>query len=164
MRLDYEGAYSRNQTLDKFPLWQFRCNPGTVNWDFTNKIYEAAPEQECTAQQMQFRQFQDHRELDKERIWQAKVDATYELGQLGARSFLKFGLKYRTSDRDQDVNEALYSRGSSGNRFTMGDYGLGGPGVCTYPSSEDPDQCYLNSPTFNIPALQEFTDQNSGAT
>jgi TonB-dependent receptor len=162
LRLDYEGAYSRNQTLDKFPLWQFRCNPGTVNWDFTNKIYEAAPEQECTAQQMQFRQFQDHRELDKERIWQAKVDATYELGQLGARSFLKFGLKYRTSDRDQDVNEALYSRGSSGNRFTMGDYGLGGPGVCTYPSSEDPDQCYLNSPTFNIPALQEFTDQNLG--
>ena len=108
LKLDYEGAYSRNQTLDKYPVWQFRCNPGTVDWNFSQKVYTAAPEQECTAQQMQFRQFQNYHELDTEKIWQGKIDATYDLG---GESFLKFGAKYRTDDRDQDVNEpTLYAR------------------------------------------------------
>ena len=44
----------------------------------------------------------------------------------------------------------------------MGDYGLGGPGVCTYPNSADTDQCYYNSPTFDIPALKAFTDKYLG--
>jgi TonB-dependent receptor len=159
LKLDYEGAYSRNETLDRFPVWQFRCNPGTVDWDFSDTIYTAAPEHECTADQMQFRQYQAYHELDTEKIWQGKIDATYDLGD---RSFLKFGLKYRSSDRDQDVDEPTYTRGSSGNRFTMGDYGLGGPGICVYADSADTDKCYNNSPTFDIPALEAFTGKYLG--
>ncbi|TPG15809.1 TonB-dependent receptor [Sphingomonas koreensis] len=159
LKLDYEGAYSRNETLDQYPLWQFRCNPGTVDWDFSQKVYTAVPEQECTAQQLQFRQFQDYHELDSEKIWQGKFDATYDLGN---QSFFKFGFKYRRSDRDEDINEPTYVRGGSGDRFTLGDYGLGGPGLCVYPNSADTGQCYDNAPTFNIPALQDFTDQNLG--
>jgi len=159
LKLDYEGAYSRNQTLDKYPIWQFRCNPGTVDWDFSQKIYSAAPEQECTAQQLQFRQYQAYHELDVEKIWQGKLDARYDLG---GESFLKFGFKYRASDRDEDINEPTYTRGSSGNRFTMGDYGLGGPAICVHPNSADTNQCYENSPTFDIPALKAFTDKTLG--
>ena len=44
LKLDYVVGRSHNEMLDEFPIWQFRCNPGTVNFDFTNKIYSAVPE------------------------------------------------------------------------------------------------------------------------
>jgi TonB-dependent receptor len=161
-KLDYEGAYSRNRTLDRYPLWQFRCNPGTVNFDFSDKVYSAAPVTECSANQLQFRQYQDFHQVNVEKIWQGKVDGTYTLDGLDAGSFLKFGAKYRDTDRSFDQDNTTYMRGSTANRWTLGQYGLGGPGVCVYPNSANTDQCFSNSPTFNIPALQAFTAQHLG--
>jgi TonB-dependent receptor len=159
LRLDYEGAYSRNRTLDRYPLWQFRCNPGTVNFDFSDKIYTAAPVTECTAEQMQFRQYQAFHQLSTEKIWQGKLDAKYDLG---GGSVLQFGAKYRNTDRDFDQDNTTYTRGSTANRWTLGQYGLSGPSLCVKPNSADTSQCYTNGPTFNIAALQGFTDQNVG--
>jgi TonB-dependent receptor len=159
LRLDYEGAYSRNRTLDRYPLWQFRCNPGTVNFDFSDKIYTAAPVTECTADQMQFRQYQAFHQLSTEKIWQGKLDAKYDLG---GGSVLQFGAKYRNTERDFDQDNTTYVRGSSANQWTLGKYGLSGPSLCVKPNSADTSQCYTNGPTFNIAALQGFTDQNVG--
>ncbi len=160
LKLDYEGAYSRNETLDKYPIWQFRCNPGTVNFDFSDKIYAATPATECTANQMQFRQFTDFHQLNTEDIYQGKVDATYDLG---GGSFLKFGGKYRDTKRDFDQDNPTYARATAtANRFTLGQYGLGAPGVCVYPDSQHTDQCYSNGPVFDIGALKAFTDANLG--
>jgi TonB-dependent receptor len=159
LRLDYEGAYSRNRTLDRYPLWQFRCNPGTVNFDFSDKIYTAAPVTECTAEQMQFRQYQAFHQLSTEKIWQGKLDAKYDLG---GGSVLQFGAKYRNTERDFDQDNTTYVRGSSANQWTLGKYGLSGPSLCVKPNSADTSQCYTNGPTFNIAALQGFTDQNVG--
>jgi TonB-dependent receptor len=159
LKLDYTGAYSRNRTLDRYPLWQFRCNPGTVNFDFSGKIYTAAPTTECTADQMQFRQYQAFHQVSTERIWQGKIDGTYDLG---GGSILKFGGKYRDTDRDFDQEQPTYVRGKSPNFFTLGQYGLGGPTVCVKPNSADTGQCYLNGPTFDIDALKGFTGQNLG--
>ncbi|UIJ46640.1 TonB-dependent receptor [Sphingomonas cannabina] len=159
LRFDYEGAYSRNETLDQFPIWQFRCNPGTVDFDFSDKIYTAGPRTECRADQMQFRQYTYSHQLNTEKIWQGKLDATYDLGE---GSFLKFGAKYRGTDRDFDQNNPTYVRGSAANRWTLGQYGLDAPAICVYPNSQDTDQCYSNGPVFDIGALQGFTDQHLG--
>jgi TonB-dependent receptor len=162
LKLDYEGAYSRNETLDKFPIWQFRCNPGRVDFDFTQKVYAATPATECTANQMQFRQFTKQHQLNTEKIWQGRFDATYQLDSVGEGSFLKAGAKYRATDRDFDQDNPTWVRGSAANRWTLGQYNLGGPAVCVYPNSADTDQCFSNGPTFNIPALQQFTDAHLG--
>ncbi|QNA84357.1 TonB-dependent receptor [Sphingomonas sp. So64.6b] len=159
LKFAYEGAYSRNETLDQFPIWQFRCNPGTVNFDLTNPIYTATPVTECTANQMQFRQYTYSHQLNTEKIWQGKVDATYDLD---GGSFLKFGAKYRNTDRDFDQDNPTYVRGAAANRWTLGQFGLGGPATCVYPNSQNTGQCYSNGPTFNIDALNDFTDQNLG--
>ncbi|PZU08053.1 TonB-dependent receptor [Sphingomonas sp.] len=163
LKLDYEGAYSRNRTLDRYPIWQFRCNPGTVNFDFTDKVYSAAPATECSANQLQFRQYQKFHQVNVEKIWQGRIDATYSLDGLGDGSFLKFGGKYRDTDRSFDQDNPTWTRASaSANRWTLGQYDLGAAGTCVYPNSADTDQCYYNSPLFNISALQAFTDQNLG--
>lgn len=159
-KLAYEGGYSRNQTTDKYPLWQFRCNPGTVNFDFSDKVYTAAPVTECAASQLQFRQYTAFDQRNVEKIWQGKVDGTYDLGE---GSFLKAGAKYRDTSRDFNQDSPTYVRAATAaNRFTLGQYGLGGPAVCVYPNSADTDACFVNSPTFDIPALQAFTALNLG--
>jgi TonB-dependent receptor len=161
-KLAYEGGYSRNQTLDRYPLWQFRCNPGPATFDFTNEVYTAAPVSECSANQLQFRQYQKFRQLNVEKIWQGKIDGTYDLG---GESFLKFGGKYRDTRRSFDQDQPTWVRGTTAaTRFTLGQYNLGGPTICVYPNSADTDQCYRNGPTFDIPALQSFTGQNLGGT
>jgi len=160
LKLEYEGGYSRNQTLDQYPIWQFRCNPGTVTFDFSDKLYSAAPVTECSANQLQFRQYQAFHQLSDEEIWQGKADATYVLG---GDSFVKFGGKYRHTDRAFDQEQPTWTRASANaNRWTLGQYGLGGPAVCVYPDNKNTDRCFNNSPTFNIPALQDFTDANLG--
>lgn len=159
LKLDYEGSHSQNETLDKFPIWQFRCNPGAVNFNFGEKIYEAAPVTECTANQLEFRQYQDSYELNVEKIWQGKIDATWRLDE---RSFLRTGFKYRSTDRSYNKDLATYVRAAAPNRWTLGGTNTGAPGVCVYPDSDNTGQCYFNSPTFNIPALQAFTAANLG--
>ncbi|GGE94565.1 TonB-dependent receptor [Sphingomonas prati] len=164
LTLNYDAAYSRNRTIDRYPLWQFRCNPGTVNFDFTEKVYEAAPVTECTGNQLQFRQYQEFDQVNVEKIWQGKIDATYTLDGIGdGGSFLKFGGKYRDTDRTFDQDNPTWVRASAtGNRWTLGQYGLDAPGECVNPDSAHPKQCYFNAPVFDIAALQAFTEQNRG--
>lgn len=161
LKLDYEAAHSHNETLDKFPIWQFRCNPGTVNFDFRDKVYSASPVTECTANQLEFRQYQSSYQLNVEKIWQGKLDATWDFGN---RSFIRAGFKYRDTTRSFNQDLATYVRAANPNRWTLGQFNLGGPGECVYPNSANTSQCYFNSPTFNIPALQAFTAQNLGGT
>jgi TonB-dependent receptor len=157
-KLAYEGGYSRNQTLDQFPIWQFRCNPGRVTFDFSQDIYQAAPDTECTANQLQFRQYQYSHQLNDETIWQGKVDGTVDLSGLG---FIKFGAKYRNTDRTFDQDTPTWVRASAtANRWTLGQYNLGAPAVCVYP--DNTGRCFSNGPTFDIPALQAFTAQHLG--
>lgn len=157
LKLEYVVGRSHNEMLDEFPIWQFRCNPGTVNFDFTNTIYSAVPEHECTANQMQFRQYTYSYEKSVEDIWQGKFDATYDLG---GSNFIKVGVKYRASDRDENLNNDTWNRAGSSNRFTLGQFGLDAPGVFVHPDGSNLDHGYLNSPRFDPTKIQQFTDQN----
>ncbi len=160
LKLEYMGARSHNEVLDRFPTWQFRCNPGTVDFDFSHTIYSATPRTECTGNQMQFRSYLFHHEAGTEGIWQGRFDATYDLD---GGSFLKAGVKYRTSDRDFDSSEDTWGRGgNNATRFTMGQFGLDGPAVVVHPDNDDPSRGFVNGPTFNISALKDFTAQNIG--
>ncbi|WP_213980444.1 TonB-dependent receptor [Sphingomonas sp. dw_22] len=160
LKLEYMGARSHNEVLDRFPTWQFRCNPGTVDFDFSHTIYSATPRTECTPNDMQFRSYLFHHESGTEGIWQGRFDATYDLG---GESFLKAGVKYRTSDRDFDSSEDTWGRGgNAATRFTMGQFGLDGPAVIVRPDNDDPGREFVNGPTFNIQALKDFTAKNIG--
>jgi TonB-dependent receptor len=161
LKFDYEGAYSRNDTKDQFPIWQFRCNTGPVDFDFGETIYSAVPRTECNPNQLQFRQYQEQDQHNIEKIWQGKLDATWNLGE--DRGFIKGGFKLRDTRRSFDQDLPTWVRASAAaNRWTLGQYNLGGPGVCVYPDSQHTDQCYFNSPTFDIDALKAFTAQHLG--
>ena len=155
LKLDYVGSRSRNKVLDRFQTWQFRCNPGPVTFDFTDTLYTASPVTECSANQLQFRQYNLSTQRGVEDIWQGKLDATYDLG---GESFLKFGAKYRASDRDLDQSNPVYDRGSAANRFTLGQFNLQGGSVTVYPDNTNTDKGYINSPLIDPAAIQAFTD------
>lgn len=158
LKLDYAGAYSRNTFFDEFPIWQFRCNPGTVDFDFSELIYTARPRTECTARQMQFRQYQESYMKGTEDIWQGRFDATYDLG---GESFLKFGGKYRDTDREYDQNVDTWGRGANNaTRFILGQFDLQGEDDIVRPDQKDPDREFLNSPTIDPDKIRAFTDAN----
>jgi len=157
LKLDYVAARSHNETLDKFPIWQFRCNPGTIDFDFSNRIYTATPRTECTANQMQFRQYTFSHDKAVENIWQGKIDATYDLDD---GSFLKVGAKYRASDRSENASNETWTRGGSNARFTMGQFGLQGATDIVTPDGSDTDRKFVNSPTIDPAKMLQFTAQN----
>ena len=161
IKLDYVLGHVRNTVSDKIPLWQFRCNPGTVDFDFTDTIYTAAPRAECTANQLQFRQYSNQDQEGVERIWQGKIDATYALDGMDGHSFVKVGAKYRTTDKSFDQTNDVWVRGSTNaTRFTLGQFNLQGPTFSVYPDGSNTDKVYLNGPTIDEAAITAFTAAN----
>jgi TonB-dependent receptor len=155
LKLDYVVSRSHNEVLDKFPIWQFRCNPGAVDFDFTKPIFAAAPRTECTAAQMQFRQYTFSHQSGDEFIWQGKLDATYDLG---GKNFLKFGGKYRDSDRALDASNDVYAPASAAFRFPMSQFNLQGKPITVFP--DDDTRAYLNSPVADPAAITAWTAAN----
>ena len=158
LKLDYVASWGRNRVLDQFPIWQFRCNPGTVNFDFTQKLYTATPVAECTPNQLQFRQYTFSRQQGVEDTWQGKFDATYDLG---GESIVKLGFKYRDTDKTLDQSNTVYDRGgNAATRFTLGQFNLQGPTQLVYPDSRNTDRAYTNTPTIDPAAIRAFTAAN----
>jgi len=158
LKLDYVLARVHNEVREPNQLWQFRCNPGTVDFDFTDTIYSAAPRTECSASQMNFRQYTEQNERGDEDIWQGKLDATYDLSSFDEGSFLKVGGKYRTTDKDFDSRNDTYTRGgNAATRFTMAQFGLAGDPVLAYPEAGKP---YVVAPTIDLDAIRAFTAAN----
>jgi TonB-dependent receptor len=155
LKVEYEGSRSHNELLDQFPIWQFRCNPGKVNFDFSDKVYSAAPVTECTAGQMTFNQYTYSHQVAIQTIWQGKFDATYDLG---GKSFLKVGAKLQTTDQSFDANNPTWGVGTT--KWTEGSAGIGAPSLCVYPNSANTGQCYVNSPSIDPASMQAFTDAN----
>lgn len=157
LTLDFGGAYVHNVFHEYEGVWQFRGNPGTANFDFTNKVYTAAPITELTPAGLQFRQYTLRDDIGSEDTWQGKLDARYDLD---GESFLKVGAKYRSTDKRFDQNVSLYQRGSTANRFTLADYDLYGADETVYPES---GRGYFNGPTIDTDAMVAFTDQYLGS-
>lgn len=158
LTLDYAVSYSRNEVLDAFPIWQFRCNPGAVAFDFSEKLYTAVPLAECTPNQLQFRQYTNSRQEGREDIWQGRFDATYDLG---GDSILKYGFKYRETDKAVDQRNDVWDRGATAaTRFTLGQFSLQGPNLTVYPDDRNPDRGYANAPTIDPAAITAFTAAN----
>ena len=156
LTLDFGGAYVHNVFHEYEGVWQFRGNPGTATFDFTDKVYTAAPITELTPAGLQFRQYTRRDDVGTEDTWQGKLDARYDLG---GESFIKVGAKYRSTDKNFDQNVSLYQRGSSANRFTLADYALFGADGTVYPVS---GRGYFNGPTIDTDAMEAFTGQYLG--
>jgi TonB-dependent receptor len=155
LKLDYVGAFSHNELLDQFPIWQYRCSPGPVNFDFSDKVYTASPVTECTPNQMAFNQYTYSHQVAIQEIWQGKFDATYDLG---GKSFLKAGVKYQSTDQSFDANNPTWGVGNI--KWSEGSVGVAAPGLCVHPNSADTGQCYVNSPSIDPSASQAFTAAN----
>jgi TonB-dependent receptor len=157
-KLDYVLARVHNEVREPNELWQFRCNPGTVDFDFSERIYTATPRTECTDAQMNFRQHSKQWETGDEDIWQGKADLTWDLPSFGEKSFVKVGAKYRATDKGFDANNDVWTRGSAANRFTLAQFNLGGSPVISYPDNDD--RPFLITPTIDAEAITAFTEQN----
>lgn len=155
--LDFGGAYVHNVFHEYEGVWQFRGTPGDATFDFTDKVYTAAPVTELTASNTQFYQYTLRDDVGTEDTWQGKADLRYDLG---GESFIKIGAKYRATDKSFDQQVSLYKRGSTANRFSLADYGLAGADMTAYPVS---GRGYLISPVIDTNAMIAFTDQYLGS-
>ncbi|TAK14609.1 MAG: TonB-dependent receptor [Rhizorhabdus sp.] len=159
LRLDYVLARVHNEVREPNQLWQFRCNPGTVDFDFSDEVFRAQPRSECTPAQMNFRQYTEQNERGDEDSWQGKIDLTYDMaGMFGDGSFLKGGAKYRTTDKDFDARNDTWTRGANAaNRFTLAQFGLAGDPVLSYPEKGRP---YPVAPVIDLDRIRDFTAAN----
>lgn len=159
VKLDYVVARVHNEVREPNQLWQFRCNPGAVDFDLGEKIFTALPRTECTAAQMGFRQYTEQFETGDEDIWQGKLDLTWNIAALDAGNNVKLGAKYRTTDKSFDSRNDTWARGgNAATRFTLGQFNLQGEPVRTYPDGDD--RVYLNSPTIGANAIRDWTKAN----
>jgi len=159
LKLDYVVARVHNEVREPNQLWQFRCNPGTVDFDFREKIFTATPRTECTANQLGFRQYTEQMETGDEDIWQGKLDLTWNIAALDEGSNVKLGGKYRTTDKRFDSRNDTWTRGgNAATRFTLGQFNLQGEPVRTYPDGDD--RPYLNGPTIGANAIRDWTKGN----
>ncbi|AHE54913.1 TonB-dependent receptor [Sphingomonas sanxanigenens] len=151
---DYGGARSHNEVIEPNQLWQFRGNPGTVDFDFSDRLFTATPRTPLTANGLQFRQYSEQDERGDEYIWTGKLDVTRKLA-FGNDSFIRVGGKYRATDKDFDSNNTVYTRGGgSATRFSLGQFDLAGEDVFSYPRKGRP---YLITPVIDADRIIDFT-------
>jgi TonB-dependent receptor len=163
LKLDWVVARIDNEVIEPNQLWQFRCNPGTVDFDLSEKVFSAVPRSECAASQLNFRQYTEQNESGEENTWQAKGELTWKLSALGDDSFIRLGGKYRTTDKSFDSANDTWTRGgNAATRFTLAQFGLVGAPVNTYPDGGD--RIYLNAPTIDAAAIKAWTAANLAGT
>jgi TonB-dependent receptor len=157
---DYGIARSHNEVIEPNQLWQFRGNPGTVDFDFTDKLFSAVPRTPLTADGLGFRQYTVQDESGDEYIWTGRLDVTRKLG-FGDDSWLKLGGKYRATDKDFDANNSIFSRGSNAaTRFTLGQFGLQGADVISHAGG---GHDYLITPVIDAGLIDAFTADPANA-
>lgn len=159
LKLDWTIARIHNEVIEPNQLWQFRCNPGTVDFDLSDKVFTVTPRTECSASQLNFRQYTEQNESGEEDTWQARGDLTWDLPTLGEGSFVRAGGKYRGTDKSFDSANDTWTRGgTAATRFTLAQFGLAGGPVNTYP--RDADLAYPIAPTIDADTIAAWTAAN----
>lgn len=157
---DYGLARSHNRVVEPNELWQFRGNPGAVDFDFSDKLFTATPRTPLTPTGLGFRQYTVQDESGDEYIWTGRLDVTRKLA-LGENSFIKLGGKYRATDKDFDSNNTVYARGANAaTRFTLGQFNLQDDPVTSYARR---GRGYLITPTIGADAIAAFTKDPANA-
>ncbi|MGV3455982.1 TonB-dependent receptor [Sphingomonas sp.] len=158
VKVDYVVARVHNEVREPNQLWQFRCNPGTVDFNFAERVFTATPRTECAASQLNFRQYAEQFETGDEDIWQGKADLTWTIPGM-EDSFVAAGGKFRLTDKSFDSRNDSWTRGGNATtRFTLGQFNLAGPTVLVYPDGDD--RPYANGPTIDAAAITAWTAAN----
>lgn len=158
-KIDYGVARVHNEVREPNVLFQFRGNPGIVDFDFSDRLYTAVPRTELTPAGLQFRQYSMQNESGDEDIWQGRIDVRHEL-PMGGKSFVGFGAKYRATDKGFDVNNTVYTRGATAaTRFTLGQFMLDGPNVTVFPRK---GRGYTLSPVIDAGKIVAFVNERLG--
>lgn len=157
---DYGLARSHNEVIEPNQLWQFRGNPGVVDFDFTDELFSAAPRTPLTPGGLGFRQYTVQDESGDEYIWTGRLDITRKLN-FGDNSYVKVGGKYRATDKDFDSNNTVFARGANAaTRFTLGQFNLQGPDVI---SRVGGGHDYLITPVIHGALITAFTADPANA-
>lgn len=154
---DYGVAVAHNEVIEPNQLWQFRASPGVVNFDFSERVFEARPRTPVTASMLGFRQYSFQDETGEEDSVNARIDGRYDFAAMNGGA-LTFGLKHRTTDKTFDSGNTVWTRAGNPNRFTLDQFGLAGPSVTTYPDGDD--RPYVIDPTIDAGAILDFTADN----
>ncbi len=153
----WDLSYGYNELVEPNQLWQFRATSAnlTVDFDMRPLLYTAEA-RNASASLLGFRQHTVQDESGDETNIAAKVDIRRDL-EIGAGSYLKFGLKVRDTDKTFDGRTDQYDRAAAGpNRFTLADFGLQGPVM----EVDLGDYTYFNRFTIDADAIRKFTAEN----
>jgi TonB-dependent receptor len=154
--LAWDASYVSNELDEPNAVWQFRGGSLTTDFDMRPLLYTATARVEAAPSALGFRQVTLQENFGEETIGSLKADATRKLG-FGEDSILKFGFKYRDTEKSQDNNNDVYTRAGSGPfRFTLADFDLQGADTRTLLDG----RTYYNSPTIDAAEMQRFTRDN----
>jgi TonB-dependent receptor len=153
--LEFAGSRVHNEVIEPNRLWTFRDVPGTVSFDFSEKLYTARALTPLGTN-IGFRQYSEQDENGEEDIWAGRIDLKHELSGM-ENSWIRAGAKLRMTDKFFDVENRLWDRASaaSGQRFTLGSQNLAGPAVLVRVG-----RGYTIDSAINEDAIIAFTDAN----
>ncbi|MCH8686353.1 TonB-dependent receptor [Pedomonas mirosovicensis] len=154
---EYGIARIHNELDEPNQSWQFRGNPGPLDFDFTDKLYTVTPQNGyLTPADLEFREYTEQDDHGEEDTWAARLDLKRDL-EFSENSFVKFGANFRTTDKSFNGNTTSYGRGSAGNRFSLD--GLAGDSV--WVDAGGASDYYL-SPSIDQDAIIDFTEGKLG--
>ncbi len=154
--LDWQVGFSRGQ----------RDTPNRVDWEFrsaANAFPNSYDVSDPTApivtpsanfyegSAYPFRRVRFRTDLEREDVVTGEVSLRRDLQVSGRRAFWKAGAKVVARDKTQDRSNMNYT----GAGFTLGDFGLGGPGTNDFFEGHA-----SFGPILNLGALQQFFTQN----
>ncbi len=143
---DYSLSYGKNKIDDHDQNWQFRGGSLTSDWDVGPLLYQATPRAQARPVDMVFNQYTNKQTDGFEKTWTGVLNAKRSL-DFGAKSYLKFGFKYRDTDKQSDVETPTYGLASgTANRFTLADFNLLGTPTFSYVGD---GVIYPNNPTIS---------------
>lgn len=156
--LVYDAAYVRDKLAEPNQAWTFKGGSLSGTFDMSDLTFTVTPSTEATGSNLTFNKYTQQNNFGVDESWTGRADVKRDLAWGDGKSYVKFGMKYRTATKWQDDNASSYGAGST--KFTLASMSLQGADT----DADVGDTDYTITPTIDEAAIQAFTKENIGST
>ncbi len=152
---DYSLTYAATETEEPNENWEFRGDDLDFGFDATGFQPRVTPGADAAdPASYAFARYREQLELIEEDSFIAGLNFERENIFQSIPGSVKFGVKYRTTDKTQDAETPRWVDGS--NPFTLADHNLQGPSI----DNEVDGTTYSLGPIMDMDAIRDFTAAN----
>jgi TonB-dependent receptor len=153
-QLDYNATYVRDKLAEPNQVWTFQGGSLSGTFDMSQLVFAVTPVADATASNMKFSKYTTQDNYGVDDSWNGQADLKRNLGWGDGKSYLKAGIKYRTSTKWQNNNGDTFGTGTT--KFSLADFNLQGSDT----HAEIENQNYRISPTIDEKTVTAFTAEN----